>query len=1223
MHLKYQDLARDIYGRPEIPVMTLQTMDRRNIGVISNATPPQLSIKFAEPSEISFDVAAYSDGVRTPYYDRITGHKILHTETYGIYLLLEPEIDGDGVEEVKHVKGYSLEKELEHKSFSLEVCPSVKFYTPPEAYNPEVDDASKDPRNTIIGRILEEADGWSVRYVSSSLWDKYCTLDEYDDYLLSFIYNTLPEKYRCVFVFDPYAMAFDVYDTDEARKTLGIYLDYDNLVTSLDIKELSGELVTAIRAYGADGLDTKGVNPIGTDWQYNLDYFIQNGDIPEETATHWKEWQAAILTNQERYRGLVAMNASETARKTLLEAELADLKSELSGIIDRQNIIIQQMGLETKKGYDSTLQDDLDAINKEKSDKEDEIAQKEEDIGTADEHISNYESSLRDINEELAFHKTGLFTDDERRLLSKFFIEKDITQESFVATDVDVNVSGALSKYSGLRLVVSGSDISEVDIDSVHKRVYAMRGGKFHLSNQETGEVTMVGNIVRATLDVDSINKYTMSIYGGSVTYSDSVHQSCVVTISGRLPDGYGIASNIKDQTEEHDGVSLTLRRGTSMDFNTGYDAEVYFTANLTDYQKMSVQMELFDYAADVLADLATPTYEFSVDTANFLFAQEFAPFRDVLELGSAIHLRISEDRVVTPLLIGVDVDFANLDKLSLTFSNRFKLHDSVNTLKDMLESGYSAGRTLDTSKYIYGRTVAKTTQVSKFMVSSLDVAKNAIVNANNQSVRIDSAGIHIGTAGGSYQLRMIDNMIAMTDDNWQHAKLAIGLFGASGARAQKRDIDGNYVYDPKTKMPVYEETPTNQYWGVNAEVIGGKLIVGNNLIIENVNDMGVMQFKVDASGAFLNNGVLCIQTDVAGTTTGRLLIDPRYGIAAGNDKLFVFEEDGITPKPSFIDGDGVKLDQENMPENAMFYLDIRNGKAYFRGTIYGDGGYFGGIVQAQAFKDNAGNDMLTADGKFDSDYLDLGKIQLDGTTGDITMTGNINMSGASKIDMGGLVITGTSINFSNAGSITWGKYEPRGVKSTVVTYAVSSSGTIAPAATAGWSVTIPGVPQGKYLWTKTVITYTDNTTSESYTVGYQGKNGIVDDSAVTRILRETYNITSTQIDGSSVKSAKIEGAEIYGGTFYCGNKGAFSLMSSGGGGIISIYPTDSTGIQHPGADPDKIREPNGCIGAARDIYLAPGGGGTGGFDGGVYIITGGNKYHVLHSGSTIHAVWA
>lgn len=63
-----------------------------------------------------------------------------------------------------------------------------------------------------------------------------------------------------------------------------------------------------------------------------------------------------------------------------------------------------------------------------------------------------------------------------------------------------------------------------------------------------------------------------------------------------------------------------------------------------------------------------------------------------------------------------------------------------------------------------------------------------------------------------------------------------------------------------------------------------------------------------------------------------------------------------------------------------------------------------------------------------------------------------------------------------------------KGVKSSTVTYQGSTSGVTVPTGT--WSSSIPSVAQGQYLWTKTLITYTDNTTSTSYSVSYISKNG-------------------------------------------------------------------------------------------------------------------------------------
>ena len=63
-----------------------------------------------------------------------------------------------------------------------------------------------------------------------------------------------------------------------------------------------------------------------------------------------------------------------------------------------------------------------------------------------------------------------------------------------------------------------------------------------------------------------------------------------------------------------------------------------------------------------------------------------------------------------------------------------------------------------------------------------------------------------------------------------------------------------------------------------------------------------------------------------------------------------------------------------------------------------------------------------------------------------------------------------------------------KSVDTTVVTYQVGTSGTTAPTGT--WSLGIPTVSVGQYLWTRTVITYNDQTTTTLYSVSSMGEKG-------------------------------------------------------------------------------------------------------------------------------------
>lgn len=62
------------------------------------------------------------------------------------------------------------------------------------------------------------------------------------------------------------------------------------------------------------------------------------------------------------------------------------------------------------------------------------------------------------------------------------------------------------------------------------------------------------------------------------------------------------------------------------------------------------------------------------------------------------------------------------------------------------------------------------------------------------------------------------------------------------------------------------------------------------------------------------------------------------------------------------------------------------------------------------------------------------------------------------------------------------------GIKTTAITYVGSASGVTKP--TTGWTSTIPNVPAGQYLWTRTIWTYTDNSTETGYSVARMGANG-------------------------------------------------------------------------------------------------------------------------------------
>ena len=100
---------------------------------------------------------------------------------------------------------------------------------------------------------------------------------------------------------------------------------------------------------------------------------------------------------------------------------------------------------------------------------------------------------------------------------------------------------------------------------------------------------------------------------------------------------------------------------------------------------------------------------------------------------------------------------------------------------------------------------------------------------------------------------------------------------------------------------------------------------------------------------------------------------------------------------------------------------------------------------------------------------------------------------------------------------------------STSVKYQVGDSGTIKPTGT--WQNSVPTVAQGKYLWTQTIVNYSDGNSTESYSVSYRGidgSNGVNGMNAATVYLYQratstpskpsntlTYTFSTTKITGT------------------------------------------------------------------------------------------------------------
>lgn len=788
-------------AKREPPMLRLQTLAGKELGPVPFVQGLNFEINYSDLSTIEFNVPYMVNGLINPLYASLTGYKIIYTEELGVYMITNPEKSGDGVKETKQVKGYSLEYAFQKKTLYLDEG-TYCFWNP--AF----------PDETILGRIVELDPNWSVGYVAPRLLNCYRTFDQYDNSALSFCYGEAMEKYRCAIVFDVYNKTINAYDAGDDTGTLPIYLDYENLTQSIKVAEDSENMATLLHLYGGNGLTIRDVNPINGDYIVDLSFFLNNGDLDvvptgstEMLSTKVRRWRADVQAQQPYYTGLISLRSASTSRKVAAQAALNELNGELKTLTAQQMLLTKEYSLEKTDSGRVNKQAQLDDIYAKIAAKNREIEAKEKEIADIEAESKSYTAKISAVSSALSIN--GYFTEAERLILIPFLIEGELTEETFVASELDASNTAVAVTASGT-VSIDSSEISRVSLPEFSRTVYTLSGGTMSLATPN-----LKAEIVRGTIDVKSGNTYTLTAYLGATSFNGHDFSKGMITINGSLS---GLSSDITAVTEN----SITQYLGTRLSFRTS-NANAYFTIATNEYQMYAVELELYDFGTEALRDYAWPVYEFDIETSNFLYQEKFEPFKNKLELGKGVHLQLGSEGLICPKVIGVKLDFEDISKFSLIFSNRYQRQDELEYLNDEIKSSAKTTSRFNASKYFYDRTADKMTDVDLYMQNMLDTAAQTIKAAANQSVMIDNAGIHVSSSNDNIQLRIVNGMIAMTDDNWKTAKLAIGKF-----------------YSKEHKMDL---------WGVNAELIAGTLLLGSSLYIQTQGGF----FTVDDNGVYIN----------------------------------------------------------------------------------------------------------------------------------------------------------------------------------------------------------------------------------------------------------------------------------------------------------------------------------------------------------------------------------
>lgn len=309
-----KDLLSDTY---RVPNVVLCQTNKEKICKL-NVTNLEGTFKFNSYSEISFDVPSiYCDIITgetkpTPYYDYVEGLRLVYLEGFGYFQLQDPEIDGNGIQEYKHINAYSLEYSLSQRyleNFTINASDdedAVSSIDEVVLYNPN------NIAHSLIHLVLQKAYGWTVGHVDDELKNQGRSFAIDRQSIYDFIMNDMCETFKCYAEFDTINNRVNIYAENEAERFIG-----DGKTNSFKLQGgVSADTEITINGH------------VVTEYKYNQDTkelsfnnIPAQGDIIEEFK---HKYDTDVIVSFENLSNDMKVNYSADDIKTVLTVKGAD-----------------------------------------------------------------------------------------------------------------------------------------------------------------------------------------------------------------------------------------------------------------------------------------------------------------------------------------------------------------------------------------------------------------------------------------------------------------------------------------------------------------------------------------------------------------------------------------------------------------------------------------------------------------------------------------------------------------------------------------------------------------------------------------------------------------------------------------------------------------------------------------------------------------------------------
>ena len=778
-------------------------------GALPDASDTELVFNFNAASALSFRVYKqnYEEVEESIFinklYNSLKNKRLIYLDKIGFFVISEVVSSFDEGLQYKDIKAESCEIELRSKAIPYIEDKTYKFMT----------NNASDPG--MLELLISASPLWQIGHVDLEVANRWRTFEEvdYSNSVLSFLLNDIQDAYECLVIFDIMTRQVNVYDKANYVKLTNIHISNEDLITKLDMTESSDDLYTALSVTGGDQLTINAINPLGTNVIYNFDYYLDW--MTPALREKVEAWQTAVKNNVDPYYNLQNTRYSTLTTRSNMFAEYEKVQTQLSMYKKCKENIIAESSAEDVSSYNDVIVQ-VGGIPIPEESKYTWIKYADDQHGThmtEDPYGKNYIGIAHDKASRVASNNPAdyIWSTFRNGEALPYTVNGDTRYIWIVFTDsifTGMSSDPDEKKYIGIAIDKTSATKSDVYEDYSYM---LLNTGNFGFPQVLTRIVALIEE-TSAELDA-----------------KQSALDEIDAVIDRQEAEIQAMHNSVDMQqfftTDEMDELSNYISQG-------GYTDEYITVTESMTYSERFAQMKLlYDRAVDQLKRISNPTQEFEVDVQNFIFAQEFEEWSDQLETGCIINVEVEEGDIAQLFLSSFTVNYTD-KTLKMTFGNRYNRFDPQALFDDVLGGIERNANTIAYLKeLLFPIKQGELNSMQEALSTFRDISKTQVLASTNEQVIIDDTGytgrrrLEDGTLDPK-QIKINGRNIVFTDDAWETCKTAIGEIVFA-------DDDSRY--------------------GVNAEVLLGDLIVGNELHI--LNSRGEDMFSVTEDNVIIKVG--------------------------------------------------------------------------------------------------------------------------------------------------------------------------------------------------------------------------------------------------------------------------------------------------------------------------------------------------------------------------------